>query len=66
MGSTRRKFAINDAVTQLPVRFNRGEMVVMNNQGLFFLVVGMNDFYQYVIPLHNRVNPYSVVWKQGE
>jgi len=38
------------------------EMIVINSQGVLF-IVGMPEYYPYVILLSDRVKSYEVVWK---
>ena len=38
----------------------KGEMIVMNSEGIFFLV--QSDFYTNVRHLHDVIGNYAVVW----
>lgn len=41
----------------------RGEMVVMNQDGIFFLVYGMNDYNTGIRKLSECIGNYTVIWK---
>lgn len=39
-----------------------GEMLVMNSEGVFFLVSGLNDYYTSVRKLSEKIGNYDVKW----
>lgn len=56
----RKKFTIyQNGVKYKP---QKGSSVVMNSEGLFFLVY-QEDFYTYTKKLHEVIGNYDVVWK---
>lgn len=61
MENMRQKFKIIDSSTSKQAQISKNQMIVMNNDGLFFLVT--YDFYTYVQPLHEVFPKYDVVWK---
>jgi len=42
----------------------RGEMVVMNGSGVFFLISGIGDYYTYCRKLSSVIPKYDVIWKE--
>lgn len=56
------KFKIIDASTGEKYKLKEGEMVVMNGQGIFFLVAGLNDYYMGMRKLSDVCPKYDVVW----
>lgn len=64
------KFKIIDASTGIaggkPLKLKDGEMLVMNNQGIFFIVGNFLDYDTYVRKLSDVCPKYSVVWKGEE
>lgn len=59
------KFKIIDASSGEKLKLGEGQMVVMNDQGLFFMVINFRDYDTYVSPLHDYCPKYDVIW-QGE
>lgn len=60
---SRKKFEIIDPETDEKYKLESGEMVVMNASGVFFLVVGMDDYYTAIRKLSDVLPKYDVVWK---
>lgn len=56
------KFKIIDASTGEKVKLKEGEMLVMNNQGIFFLVGNFMDYDTYVRKLSDVCPKYDVLW----
>lgn len=59
----RKKFKIIDASTGLPVKLQQGEMLVMNDDGIFFKIGGIGDYYMGMRKLSDVIPQYDVVWK---
>lgn len=62
----RKKFVVIDAETGHKVKLLDKEMVVMNSQGVFFIIGNVNDWEPYVEKLSSRVKKYDVVWLDGD
>ena len=60
---TKKKFKIMYPESDKEFKPPQGSMIVMNNQGVFFVVEGMNDYYTTVVPLYSKIYKYDVVWK---
>ena len=60
------KFKIIDASTGEKYKLKEGEMLVMNSQGIFFLVGNFMDYDTYVRKLSDVCPKYSVIWKGDE
>lgn len=60
------KFKIIDASTGGKLKLGEGQMVVMNSQGLFFIVSGVGDYGTWVSPLSNYCPKYEVQLKGEE
>lgn len=58
----RKKFKIIDASTGEKLKLKDGQMLVMNNQGIFFLVGNFRDYDTYVQKLSDVCPKYEVVW----
>lgn len=56
------KFKIIDASTKEKFKLSEGQMIVMNNQGLFFLVGNFRDYDTYVQKLSDVCPKYDVIW----
>lgn len=60
------KFKIIDASTGIaggkPYKLKSGEMIVMNSQGIFFLVGNFMDYDTYVRKLSDVCPRFDVVW----
>ena len=62
----KKKFKITDAFTGEKLKLSEGQMIVMNDQGVFFLVGGLNDYYMDMQKLSDVCPAYDVVWKGEE
>ena len=59
----KKKFKIIDASTGEKLKLSEGQMIVMNDQGVFFLVGGLNDYYMGMQRLSDVCHKYEVEWK---
>jgi len=59
----KKKFKIIDASTGDKIKLKEGEMIVMSNDGVFFLVSGLKDYYMGMQLLSNVFTRYDVIWK---
>lgn len=62
----KKKFKIIDASTGEKYKLKEGEMVVMNSQGIFFLVGNFMDYDTWVGPFSDYCKSYNVIWKGEE
>ena len=69
----RKKFKIIDTSTGQKLKLKEGEMLVMNDQGIFFIVGNFMGYDTYVRKLSDVCKPslegkpvYDVEWKGGE
>lgn len=62
----KKKFKIIDASTGEKLKLSEGQMIVMNDQGVFFLVGGVNDYYMGMQKLSDVYPKYHVMWKGEE
>lgn len=62
----KKKFKIIDASTGEKLKLKDGEMLVMNSQGIFFLVGNFLDYDTCVRKLSDVCPKYEVVWKGEE
>ena len=53
------KIKLSDGTTY---KCKAGEMLVMNNQGVFFLISGLGDYYMGIRKLNDVVGDYTVDW----
>lgn len=58
-----KKFKIIDAAPREKLKLGEGQMVVMNDQGIFFIVGNFMDYDTYVRKLSDVCPKYDVVWK---
>lgn len=58
----KKKFKIIDASTGEKFKLKDGQMLVMNSQGIFFLVGNFRDYDTYVHRLSDVCPKYEVVW----
>lgn len=58
----KKKFKIIDASTGEKLKLKDGEMIVMNSQGIFFLVGNFMDYDTYVRKLSDVCPKFDVVW----
>lgn len=58
----KKKFKIIDTATGEKFKLKDGQMLVMNNQGVFFLVGNFRDYDTYVHRLSDVCPKYDVVW----
>lgn len=58
----KKKFKIIDTSTGEKFKLKDGQMLVMNNQGVFFLVGNFRDYDTYVHRLSDVCPKYGVVW----
>ena len=56
------KFKIIDASSGEKIKLKDGEMVVMNSQGIFFLVGNFRDYDTYVRKLSDVCPRFEVIW----
>lgn len=57
------KFKIIDASTGEKLKLNYGEMIVMNSQGLFFVVGNIMNYDTHIRFLSDVCPRFEVVWK---
>lgn len=62
----KKKFKIIDTSTGQKLKLCEREMLVMNSQGMFFMVVNFRDYDTWVGPLSNYCPAYEVEWKGEE
>ena len=58
----KKKFKIIDAFTGEKFKLSEGQMLVMNSQGIFFLIGGIGDYYMGLQKLSDVCPRYDVVW----
>lgn len=58
----KKKFKIIDASTGEKLKLKEGEMIVMNSQGIFFLVGNFRDYDTYVRKLSDVCPKFEVIW----
>ena len=58
----KKKFKIIDAASGEKIKLGEGQMVVMNNQGMFFIAGNFMDYDTYVRKLSDVCHKYNVVW----
>jgi len=58
----KKKFKIIDASTGHKFKLTIGQMIIMNSDGVFMLVGGMNDYYLSIKKLSDVCPRYDVVW----
>lgn len=58
----KKKFKIIDASTGKEFKLIDGQMIVMNNEGVFFWVGNFRDYVTYVRKLSDVCPRYEVVW----
>lgn len=58
----KKKFKIIDTSTGEKYKLKEGEMLVMNNQGIFFLVGNFMDYDTYVRKLSDVCPRFEVIW----
>jgi len=59
----KQKFKIIDASTGQKYKLKEGEMLVMNGDGIFFLVSGIKDYYTGIRKLSDVCPKYDVIWR---
>ena len=62
----KKKFKIIDTSTGQKLKLRDKEMLVMNSQGIFFLVGNFMDYDTYVRKLSDVCPVFEVVWKGEE
>ena len=62
----KKKFKIIDTSTGQKLKLREKEMVVMNDQGVFFIVRNFMDYDTYVRKLSDVCPRYDVIWKGDE
>lgn len=60
----KKKFKIIDASTGEKLKLKDGQMIVMNNEGVFFWVGNFRDYDTYVHRLSDVCPQYDVVWNE--
>lgn len=60
----KKKFKIVDVSTGEKFKLSEGQMLVMNSQGIFFLIVGIGDYYMGMRKLSEVCPRYDVVWSE--
>ena len=58
----KKKFKIIDTSTGQKIKLKEGDMVVMNSQGIFFVVGNIMGYDTYVLKLSDRIPKFDVVW----
>lgn len=58
----KKKFKIIDASTGEKLKLKEGQTVVMNTQGIFFIIGNFMDYDTYVRKLSDVCPKYDVVW----
>jgi len=58
----KKKFKIIDTLTGQKLKLKEGEMVVMNSQGIFFIVGNLMDYDTYVRKLSDVCHRFDVQW----
>ncbi|MCY1455457.1 hypothetical protein D9M71_725940 [compost metagenome] len=58
----KKKFKIIDASSGEKIKLGEGQMVVMNNQGIFFVVGNIMGYDTYVRKLSDVCPRFDVVW----
>jgi hypothetical protein len=56
-------YIINEAGEQVRYKPNKGEMLVMNSQGVYF-VYNNEPFYPSITRLYDKIGNYIVVWEK--
>ena len=59
---SRVKFKVIDSQTEEQCKIDKGEMIVMNSSGVFFIVNDMQGYYTNIQKLSDKFPKYSVVW----
>lgn len=62
----KKKFKIIDASTGEKFKLSEGQMLVMNNEGIFFLIGGTKDYYMGMRKLSDVCPRFDVIWKGGD
>lgn len=62
----KKKFKIIDACSGEKLKLGENQMVVMNSQGIFFIVENFMDYDTYVRRLSDVCPKYEVQWKGEE
>jgi len=62
----KKKFKIIDTPTGQRLKLREKEMIVMNSQGIFFIVGNFMDYDTYVRKLSDVCPVYDVVWRGEE
>ena len=62
----KKKFKIIDTSTGQKIKLKEGEMLVMNSQGIFFIVGNFMDYDTYVRKLSDVCPRFDVIWKGEE
>lgn len=62
----KKRFKIIDTSTRQKLKLREGQMVVMNSQGIFFIVVDMLGYDCHVKKLSDVCPKYEVEWKGEE
>jgi hypothetical protein len=62
----KKKFKIINTSTGQKIKLKSGEMIVMNDQGLFFVITGLNDYYTGIRKLSDVCPRFEVVWRGEE
>ena len=62
----KKKFKIIDTSTGQKIKLHDKEMLVMNSQGIFFVMVDMLGYDCHVKKLSDVCSSYNVVWKGEE
>ncbi|MNV64512.1 hypothetical protein D3C71_1571590 [compost metagenome] len=62
----KKKFKIIDACSGEKLKLGEGQMIVMNGQGIFFIVGNFMDYDTYVRKLSDVCPMFDVQWKGEE
>ena len=60
----KKKFKIIDTSTGQKIKLKEGDMIVMNDQGIFFMVGNFMDYDTYVRKLSYVCPKYEVEWSE--
>ena len=60
----KKKFKIIDTSTGEKMKLSDEQMLVMNNQGVFFLIGGIGDYYMGMQRLSDVCPRYDIVWSE--
>lgn len=59
----KKKFNIIPESTGKKYKLNKGELIVMSPDGIFFMLKGLGDWGLYINKLSDVIGNYDVIWK---